>query len=101
MKLDPDTLRKRMEKGNPAKGIKSVVVVDNPEITSIPAYEYIYAPWEWELSDLYYRPDWAAHPFIAPFRLTVTYMVLTGWKRDGGAELQLRTLEQVRVGVPR
>jgi hypothetical protein len=86
-----------MEQGNPEKGIKGVVVPDNPEITRIPPYEHIYAPWEWELADLYYRPDWAVHPFIEPFRLTVTYMILTGWKRDGGAELQLRTLEQVGV----
>ena len=31
-----------------------------------------------EYPELYYKPDWAAHPFISHIRVMVSYMILEG-----------------------
>ena len=93
MKLDPVQLRKALEAGDAEVGIKSMVVGENKELTHISPYEHIYAHYEYETPELYWKPDWAVHPFTEHVRLTVTYMILEGAIKNGGAALQLRNLK--------
>ena len=41
---------------------------------------------------MYYKPDWAVHPFVAHIRVMVSYMILEGPKLNGGAAIAIKKL---------
>ena len=94
MKLDPFKLKERLEAGDLEHGIKPIHVGVNVEVTKISPFDHIYARFDSDIPlESYWKPELATNPFIESVRLTVTFMILGGERKSGGAEIQLRSLK--------
>lgn len=94
MKLDPDQILHHLSAGDAERNIGPVFIGRHDDITKIPPFEHIYAPFKPEHIDMFWKPAATSHPFTEAVRISLTYLLLEGPVANGGAALSLRALEK-------
>lgn len=97
MLLDPEQVKKQLEEGDPEKSIGPVSISHMKEISPYEPYDYIYARYSRNISEiLYWREDDAETPFREMIRLKLCALILES--RSSGRKEALKIRRYIRSG---
>eukprot|EP01031_Cornospumella_fuschlensis_P028338 gene28338-34214_t len=84
MRMDPEYLRKFVDN-------RRQPIQDNAEITSLPPYQYIYAPYEYDKHVMFSRVEGYSHPFSSIIRIKLLMDIIDS-DHATCCSLKLRTM---------
>jgi len=88
--VDEVTLERVLKEGDAESKIAPIEITDDPEITKLSPYQYMFLEFRDSLNpDLYYKAPGYQHPFKKIIRLKLIMGMLRAPKKKGGCDLEI------------